>query len=323
MKKAQKRVGKAQHSKLLKRLTANRKRTNLIATLAIVLLLGVSTLAYIKLGDESNQSTLAPNPGTDTTVKILRVDSSIAGVSMIGTPYCGSQVLNKQTPYSCELMDGQNETLIIAPKETIIASKSYTFKTWDGCSESNPEKNICKVAFSNKNPKSITAQYEIHATKTPTLNPAAPRTATSPCLNTSSTTTTHSCTVRADSLLVIRGFPAQQNSAYTSTLADKIDIRCSVANSCSSKGTSFTEKYFGHDAFTPPNESYVSGAFSIDINQPTNIVISVPKSLTTSYKEPFCKGCPSVETNHTFNHWDVSSKQGRVEVTTYFVSKQI
>lgn len=96
---------------------------------------------------------------TKTEKTTLTIESEPAGVSMTGGSECDSSKMNKTTPYECEIVNIK-ETTIVAPEEVEINGEKFKFTTWDGCSESNDDKNICKITMSPYENKKIKANYE-------------------------------------------------------------------------------------------------------------------------------------------------------------------
>lgn len=80
---------------------------------------------------------------------------------MTGNAYCNMVEDGKVTPYNCELSDDATEITITAPETYEKGGKSYTFSSWDGCSESNEKKSICKVNMEKNEPKKIKASYKV------------------------------------------------------------------------------------------------------------------------------------------------------------------
>ncbi len=75
---------------------------------------------------------------------ILKVDTDPAGIDVAGTPHCDSKKVGKNTPYDC-LVGTAFTTTLTAQDKLTINGQGYAFKTWDGCSEANANKKICKV----------------------------------------------------------------------------------------------------------------------------------------------------------------------------------
>lgn len=155
-------VAKASKSRLnsLRRWVNSSRKHQLITVGAVLLLLVASVLAVSAMGDKSDKVVLI-SPEKSQQLKTLRIESNIPGIAMSGSPYCGSAELNKVTPYDCELKENQNETVITAPAEATIEGKMYVFQTWDGCSEGNEDRKVCKAKLDLESVTIISAFYEV------------------------------------------------------------------------------------------------------------------------------------------------------------------
>lgn len=153
--------------------------------LAFVLLaVGVNALFLPRSPQSPAQSQQTAQTQEDQGPKTkVVVDSSPALIKMSGAPHCDSTELDTQTPYTCALPDEQGETVVTAPKEIQHEGQKYVFVTWDGCSEGNADKSICKLKFEKDQSYSLKATYEIApvaAAAKPAPKPAAP---VDPCAN--------------------------------------------------------------------------------------------------------------------------------------------
>jgi len=160
-----------------------KKQKIIIGTvLAFVLLVaGVNALFLPRSSAPPAQSQQAiQNQGEQGPKTKVLIDSSPALIKMNGIPHCDSASLNKQTPYMCALPDDKGETVVTAPKETEQDGKKYRFVTWDGCSEGNVDKSICKLKFEKHQSYSLKATYEIAPVATAPATPTAP---VNPCAN--------------------------------------------------------------------------------------------------------------------------------------------
>lgn len=126
------------------------------------LVFGLGTLVIVASGyfvfNEQNNKN---NNMTDNKSKksTITIESEPAGISMKGKPWCDAEKLGKTTPYDCEVPDYTTETVIIAPGTFEKDEKTYTFSTWEGCSESNADWSICKVNIEKKGNKKIKAHF--------------------------------------------------------------------------------------------------------------------------------------------------------------------
>lgn len=91
--------------------------------------------------------------------KGLKVTSDPAGIDVAGDPVCDSKKLAKVTPYGCPEAESQTTTLT-AQENVTVNGQAYKFKTWDGCSEGNADKKICKVKVDSGKLKTAKASYE-------------------------------------------------------------------------------------------------------------------------------------------------------------------
>ena len=110
--------------------------------------------------NKNNQQSGSFNSPSHTSSSTLHIDSDPAGINMDGSPYCSTGQLNKSTPYDCILTNNETETVITAPAEAFVSGQNYTFKTWEGCSESNSDKKICKIIFNQGDAKNLKAIFE-------------------------------------------------------------------------------------------------------------------------------------------------------------------
>lgn len=140
---------------------SNKKKTAILVVL-LVLLLGGGCFAYFQAKDDSDiaPSYSSNNADSAKKVAVLRVESNIVGINMKSAPDCDSAQLKKVTPYECTLQEGHLETVITAPAQTTSNGTVYNFKTWDGCSESNSDKKICRVKLKLDKISSLKATYE-------------------------------------------------------------------------------------------------------------------------------------------------------------------
>jgi hypothetical protein len=130
-----------------------------LAMLVVILLIATVAAGSYALIKANMQVESAGTYITKPKVATIRIESNAPGVSMNGSPYCDSNKLQKLTPYGCDLPHGKTETVITAPAQTVHNNKTYIFQTWDGCSESNVDKRICKVEMNGVSSKNIVASY--------------------------------------------------------------------------------------------------------------------------------------------------------------------
>lgn len=135
--------------------------------------------------------------------------------------------------------------------------------------------------------------------------------ATSPCTGSGETAQSLTCTRSATGAYVdIFGVPSAQSGPYGKTLAANVTVKCSAANSCSFNGAAFTEKTFTSGDFTgnQSQDGTYTGNIRVQTAQPTQITVTVQKTIATAYKQPFCNGCSTQYTDHVFNFWGVEDR---------------
>lgn len=116
------------------------------------------------------------SPFSDPYYHKLRIDSEPTGVSMQADQFCDSERIHKTTPYTCSIPEQSKDVSITAPDKLSKDGRNYTFRTWDGCSESNASKNICKITLDSDTQKTIKATYdEVNSQKsvTPKSTPSS------------------------------------------------------------------------------------------------------------------------------------------------------
>jgi hypothetical protein len=152
-------------------------RLHYIVLAAVVLVVVSAGVASVKLlrNNQPLGSSDAPTQQTQAESVSLYIESTIPGVVMAGSPYCDGAQSNKTTPYACELQKDQSETTITAPAEAAHEGKTYTFKSWDGCSEGNADWKICKVKIDGVSSKNIVATYELKVAAQPQPQKPAPK----------------------------------------------------------------------------------------------------------------------------------------------------
>lgn len=89
----------------------------------------------------------------------LKVESEPAGIDVAGNPQCDSKKLKKTTPYECSA-GAAFTTTVTAQDKVTVNGQSYTFKTWDGCSEGNTDKKICKSKVKLGEVRTVKVSYE-------------------------------------------------------------------------------------------------------------------------------------------------------------------
>ena len=272
---------KSKKPKLLKRLLANKKRY-LVAVVGLVILLAAGGLVFAK--SRSSQKSLTSLPSSNPAAATLRIESSIPGITMKGEPHCDSVTLNKTTPYDCKLEEDQNETVIIAPAETIKDGKTYVFQAWDGCSEGNTDWKICKKVLVNNKTEKITATYGL---KDKSVSPGGtPASSASPAGETyvpyipnqtqcKDTTTLNAsdnmgtCTVKIASSM--RLFMGINWSPAGGTDEPRISIICNPAGDGKCTWSAYRDRSLKQTTFTPGtpyiiNDEYQMGTNAINSN---------------------------------------------------------
>jgi hypothetical protein len=95
--------------------------------------------------EKSTNSDASDQEVTEETAQIkLDIVSEPAGIVMSADSACQDQLKEKQTPTSCET-DSEFTTIVTAPAIATVDGRKLSFQTWDGCSEGNADKKICKV----------------------------------------------------------------------------------------------------------------------------------------------------------------------------------
>lgn len=253
--------------------------------------------------------------------KELNILSEPSGILMSADAGCGS--LSMHTPYSCPMT--QDVTVVVAPQSVEVKGTAYEFDTWNGCSKGNENRKICLVNFSHSRYKTITAIYKERSNSSPTPRAQTPVNTppAGPCESTSQTDSTVSCTTTVNSTLEIWGFPSTQSGAYGHAVARGLIVKCHSSDTCSYKGTPFTEMS-SWDFNTADGEidgqGQYWGTLTISANQPVTLTVTVPTVVETGYKQPFCMGCDMSTTKHTFDHWGIESEGDKQKLTTYFIS---
>ena len=154
-------------SRFVSWLQTNRNHQIIFAAVLLLLIAGASVTAY-SFGTKNSQSPAPQTTEQPAQDKIsLYIESNIPGVVMAGAPYCDAAKANTATPYACELEKDQTQTTITAPAEATYEGKTYTFTSWDGCSEGNEDWKICKVNIDGVTTKNIVATYTLKAAAQP------------------------------------------------------------------------------------------------------------------------------------------------------------
>lgn len=124
------------------------------AIMAFLIIACVATVVFA-----INQRTFNTSKDSNGTAQ-LKIESYPDGVTITGQPTCDGSKLHKITPYKCSVLDKINTTLT-APDVVFSGDKVYHFKTWDGCSESNADKKICKMEVTSGKSKTAKASYVV------------------------------------------------------------------------------------------------------------------------------------------------------------------
>lgn len=163
---------KSQNSKLRARLNKLPKKWLVLAIALTVILLACST--YVIVRSKNNKSSNTPTPMVKKGKATLSINSDPAGIQMTAIdPSCDGTQLNKPTPYTCSKTNQNLSTVITAPATAIISGKTYMFSTWDGCSESNANRAICKVNVDNGKVGKLMATYELYTPNLSTQRPTS------------------------------------------------------------------------------------------------------------------------------------------------------
>ncbi len=144
----------------LKKWIVSHRVISLIITSIVILFIGGVTFA---LTAQPSDVKSAKNPNqvqSNLPHTRLNVESDPNGLTMQSEQDCDSEKLQQITPYTCAKV-GAFTAVVNAPGSVSVNGTTYHFKTWDGCSESNEDKKICKVVISEKETKIIKAVYEI------------------------------------------------------------------------------------------------------------------------------------------------------------------
>ncbi len=150
-----------------------------MALLGLGLLIIAFTGWFVWHAQNNAKSTYDKTTGSTKNITALKVESDPARIDVTGNPLCDSQKLKKLTPYDCTQNNTGITTVLTAQATVTINGQNYSFKTWDGCSESNADKKICKVKVGQGKTKTAKVSYE------KTGNPSAQSpNASGQCLNT-------------------------------------------------------------------------------------------------------------------------------------------
>lgn len=127
---------------------------SLLVLIIVGLVIGTAWFVYSAKNQDTN------NVLNDPSYSKLKIDSDPGGVSMESSQYCDSDKIHKTTPYTCSIPEQEKDITVTAPSQFSKEGKNYVFRTWDGCSESNTSKNICKVKLDSDKSKEIKATYD-------------------------------------------------------------------------------------------------------------------------------------------------------------------
>lgn len=171
---------------------------NLLILVFIVIILSSGAFVanqQLKKEQKAQSDKTATKSANRTTA--ISVQSEPAGIIMKGEPYCDATKLGKQTPYECELPAGVKETKITAPSEVQVGGQTYIFETWNGCSESNIDKKICKkTIIDNSSSQEIKAIYSKKTASTASQNKPNETQSDEPCSNPGNDGTYYYCTIQ-------------------------------------------------------------------------------------------------------------------------------
>lgn len=142
----------------------------------IVLVIGVVGLVGYRVVYKHRSP---PSSNYIKNMTILNIQSVPSGISMAGQPLCDAAMLHKITNYSCANGSNDLKTTIIAPTQVTLNGKTYSFTNWDGCSESNVNKNVCKTNVMANSTHTIKATYSLSPIATSPTS-IAPKTPSSP-----------------------------------------------------------------------------------------------------------------------------------------------
>lgn len=128
----------------------------LLVAFSVILVGGIGTRIYTSKRHQVDPKTLSA--AVEGTTQ-LRIDSDPAGINVTGKTQCDSSKLSKTTPYTCIAPNQSIDTVLTVPNVVTLNGQSYQFKTWDGCSESNADKKICRVRVNSGKLKTVKASY--------------------------------------------------------------------------------------------------------------------------------------------------------------------
>lgn len=210
-----------------------------------------------------------PRPSTDTDsfdqkpddpITQVIIDSSPALVTMAGSPHCDGQALEQVTPYTCTLPDEDGETVVTAPKEIQHEGQKYVFVTWDGCSEGNIDKSICKLKFEKNKSYNLKATYEPAVAAAPKAapKPAASVPCTKPTAEKRASTDVWACSFQVSKvpqhIVYDDIFLGKQPTGF---LGVRTELTCQPADACDQTSQGFGQATVKKPAtvkFTAPQE---------------------------------------------------------------------
>lgn len=127
--------------------------------LLVLIIAMIGTIGWYLSHIKGTSFTSGTSSTITKTVIRLKIVSDPAGLDISGSPLCDSKKLKKTTPYVCEVSKAGINTVLTAQQAVTSGGQAYTFKTWDGCTDTNPDKKICQVRVADSSEYSVKASY--------------------------------------------------------------------------------------------------------------------------------------------------------------------
>lgn len=287
-------------------------RQNQAGIAHVSVVLGIVLLVVIGvIGNRvANRSVKTDKPGNQTheSVANLSIESDPAGLEMSGNPYCDGVEQKTKTPYECDLKEGESETVMIAPATATIDNKQYVFRTWDGCSESNVDKKVCRVKAEVNKSHVIKAHYDVAALSS--TNPVATTRNTVPCSKDEGDAIYRTCAIvetevpKSLQITPIYQDSSGNNKPPTGNATTKEEVTCNPADACTITNTlrDGTLQQFAHH---------------VTISKRATVTIKYPRDVHFYYCGIGCKGW--LDQNYLLQKLDATTPAGgNHEVKVYY-----
>ncbi len=139
------------------RLPLKKKHLLILTSLVLLIFLLVGLLLIYKAEKPSDvQAPIATPVITEGSENSIMVESEPMG-ALLNLP-AACTATKTTTPFTCKLTT-TTETAITAPEHATFNNQKYTFATWEGCSETNPDKKVCNVSLKDGAAAKIKAFY--------------------------------------------------------------------------------------------------------------------------------------------------------------------